>query len=117
MTHDTRRDITDSMVAWAQRRAEDLAAMNISGYVFKARSATAASAAVWTAIPPRALLIAIYGCPSIAAVTGRSARQSRDQPEHDHPCYRLAKSRPVGQFVGITCHANARDADHRSRRG
>jgi len=38
MTHDTRRDITGAMVAWAQRRAEDLAAMNISGYVFKARS-------------------------------------------------------------------------------
>jgi uncharacterized protein YbbK (DUF523 family) len=38
MTHDTRRDITDSMTAWAQRRASALAAMNISGYVFKARS-------------------------------------------------------------------------------
>ncbi len=38
MTHDTRRDITDSMRAWAQRRAAALAAMNISGYVFKARS-------------------------------------------------------------------------------
>jgi len=38
MTHDTRRDITDSMLTWAQRRAVALAAMNISGYVFKARS-------------------------------------------------------------------------------
>jgi uncharacterized protein YbbK (DUF523 family) len=38
MTHDTRRDITASMRAWAQRRAAALAAMNISGYVFKARS-------------------------------------------------------------------------------
>jgi uncharacterized protein YbbK (DUF523 family) len=38
ITHDTRRDITDSMTAWAQRRASALAAMNISGYVFKARS-------------------------------------------------------------------------------
>ena len=38
MTHDTRRDITDSMVAWARQRADALAAMNISGYVFKARS-------------------------------------------------------------------------------
>lgn len=38
MTHNTRRDITGSMVAWAQRRAAALAAMNISGYVFKARS-------------------------------------------------------------------------------
>ena len=38
MTHDTRRDITTSMRAWAQQRAAALAAMNISGYVFKARS-------------------------------------------------------------------------------
>jgi uncharacterized protein YbbK (DUF523 family) len=38
MTHDTRRDLTDAMLAWAQRRAAALAAMNISGYVFKARS-------------------------------------------------------------------------------
>jgi len=38
MTHDSRRDITAPMRAWARRRAEDLAAMNIAGYVFKARS-------------------------------------------------------------------------------
>ncbi|MDA0207454.1 MAG: DUF523 domain-containing protein [Acidobacteria bacterium] len=38
MTHDSRRDITDSMRSWAQQRAAALAAMNISGYVFKARS-------------------------------------------------------------------------------
>lgn len=38
MTRDTRRDITASMRDWALRRAEDLAARNISGYVFKARS-------------------------------------------------------------------------------
>ena len=38
MTHDSRRDITDSMCAWAQGRAAALAAMSICGYVFKARS-------------------------------------------------------------------------------
>lgn len=38
MTHDTRRDITESMLAWARQRAEELAALSISGYVFKARS-------------------------------------------------------------------------------
>jgi len=38
MTHDTRRDITDPMIAWARRRAAALAAQNIAGYVFKARS-------------------------------------------------------------------------------
>jgi uncharacterized protein YbbK (DUF523 family) len=38
MTHDSRRNITGSMIAWAQRRAAALAARNISGYVFKARS-------------------------------------------------------------------------------
>ena len=31
MTHDTRRDITDSIIAWAQRRATALAATEISG--------------------------------------------------------------------------------------
>jgi len=38
MTHDSRRDISDSMTTWARRRAAALAAKNISGYVFKARS-------------------------------------------------------------------------------
>lgn len=38
MTTQTRRDLTDSMIAWAKRRANALAAMNVSGYVFKARS-------------------------------------------------------------------------------
>lgn len=38
MTHDTRRDLTDSMLAWARRRAAALVALDISGYVFKARS-------------------------------------------------------------------------------
>ena len=38
MTSTTRRDLTGSMRSWARNRAEDLAAMNISGYVFKARS-------------------------------------------------------------------------------
>jgi uncharacterized protein YbbK (DUF523 family) len=38
ITHDSRRDITDSMCAWAQQRAAALVAMNICGYVFKARS-------------------------------------------------------------------------------
>lgn len=38
MTHDARQDITASMIAWSQQRAAALAAMNISGYIFKARS-------------------------------------------------------------------------------
>jgi uncharacterized protein YbbK (DUF523 family) len=38
MTSTTRRDLTGEMIAWARGRAADLAARNISGYVFKARS-------------------------------------------------------------------------------
>lgn len=38
MTTASRRDLTDSMLVWARSRAEDLAAKNISGYIFKARS-------------------------------------------------------------------------------
>lgn len=38
MTHDSRRDITGSMRAWAQQRAALLVSLSICGYVFKARS-------------------------------------------------------------------------------
>jgi uncharacterized protein YbbK (DUF523 family) len=38
IAHDSRRDLTESMAEWALQRAAALAARNICGYVFKARS-------------------------------------------------------------------------------
>lgn len=38
VTHGTRRDLTAAMREWAERRASELAARDISGYIFKARS-------------------------------------------------------------------------------